>query len=85
MELLTKFGNPAPSTQRVEYSKNGSTFFSYGVAIVEKSINGKITLDKSKWDYSATTGMYRNQFLGESITETRKKINSGLYALENLN
>lgn len=63
-------------------------FQSYNSVIAEK-ITWKdridITLDAQYWDYSTTTGKYRNQFLGESIGETRKKIASGEYKLGNLN
>lgn len=45
----------------------------------------KVYLDEKYWDYSKTTGKYRNQFLGESIAETRKKIASGEYILCDLN
>lgn len=45
----------------------------------------KIVLDERYWDYSATTGKYRNQFLNEGIAETRKKIESGEYVLADLN
>lgn len=45
----------------------------------------EITLDENKWDYSTTTGKYRNQFLGEDINETQKKIKSGEYKLADLN
>ena len=44
-----------------------------------------IMLDKTYWDYSRTTGKYRNQFLGEDIKTTRKKIKSGEYILADLN
>jgi len=44
-----------------------------------------ITLDRRFWDYSRTTGKYRNQFLGETKAETQKKIDSGEYKLVNLN
>lgn len=44
-----------------------------------------IELDAVYWDYSATTGKYRNIFLGENIAETRKKIVSGEYKLTDLN
>jgi hypothetical protein len=44
-----------------------------------------IFLDEYYWDYSRTTGKYRNQFLGEGITETRKKIETGEYILKDLN
>ena len=42
-------------------------------------------LDESKWDYSVTTGKYRNQFLGEDIKETRKNIKDKQYILTDLN
>jgi hypothetical protein len=42
-------------------------------------------LDRDKWDYSVTTGRYRNQFLGETKKETQKKIDSGEYSLVDLN
>ena len=45
----------------------------------------RVFLDKRYWDYSVTTGKYRNQFLGELIAETRKKIESGEYELVDLN
>ena len=54
------------------------------IAKIDRRTN-KITLDKYYWDYSRTTGKYRNQFLGEGIAETRKKIKSGEYKLKNLN
>ena len=45
----------------------------------------KITLDSTYWDYSVTTGKYRNIFLGETKKETQKKIDAGIYTLANLN
>ncbi|KKN75879.1 hypothetical protein LCGC14_0375870 [marine sediment metagenome] len=45
----------------------------------------KIYLDREMWDYSTTTGRYRNQFLGETKAETQKKIDSGEYILTDLN
>ena len=65
-------------------------FQSYDSIIAIKDLRhdrkGKcITLDKTYWDYSSTTGKFRNLFLGENIAETRKKIASGEYQLENLN
>lgn len=52
---------------------------------VKNGIDYKIMLDASKWDYSRTTGKYRNQFLGETKPETLKKIKSGEYILADLN
>lgn len=45
----------------------------------------QVWLDAAKWDYSKTTGKYRNQFLGETKTQTEKKIASGEYLLVDLN
>ena len=47
--------------------------------------NGKTQLDEKYWDYSVTTGRYRNQFLGETRKETQVKIDSGEYVLTDLN
>ncbi len=61
------------------------TFQSYNSAIVTITPNGTVKLDKNYWDYSVTTGKYRNQFLGETKKETQAKIDSGEYKLANLN
>ena len=45
----------------------------------------KIYLDIKYWDYSVTTGKYRNIFLNETKKETEKKIKDGVYTLTNLN
>lgn len=60
-------------------------FQSYDTIIAVKDEDGNVTLDENKWDYSTTTARYRNQFLCENTTETRRKIKQGIYALENLN
>lgn len=44
-----------------------------------------IYLDEKAWDYSKTTGKYRNMFLGETKKETEAKIKSGEYIMTNLN
>ena len=46
---------------------------------------GKTYLDKYYWDYSHTTGKYRNIFLGETKKETERKIKEGIYILIDLN
>ena len=51
-------------------------FFNYG----QKET--KIYLDETYWDYSVTTGKYRNIFLNETKKETEKKIES-LFQLYN--
>lgn len=65
---------------------NGRTYFqSYDSIIACMSVSGRIELDREKWDYSKTTGRYRNLFLGETKKETQAKIDSGEYVLTNLN
>lgn len=63
---------------------NKEYFQSYNTIIAVNN-GGKITLDKNSWDYSVTTGKYRNQFLGETKKETEAKIKSGEYKLADLN
>lgn len=60
-------------------------FQSYNTIIAVKDEDGKITLDENSWDYSITTSHYRNRFLNENTAETRRKINSGVYKLADLN
>ncbi len=50
-----------------------------------KHAKTKIYLDCNTWDYSRTTGKYRNVFLNENKAETQKKIDSGEYILADLN
>ena len=84
------------ANQFVITDDNGNEFFqSYNSMIVKKDYNDhsdqvgqgglKIYLDQKYWNYSNTTGKYRNIFLGETITETKKKIKSGEYILTDLN
>lgn len=61
------------------------TFQSYDSTIAIVFSTGVVLLDENTWDYSPTTGKYRNKFLGEGIAETRKKIKSGEYILTDLN
>ncbi len=72
----------------IEDDKGNEYLQSYQSVIVKRTwINGVafIELDEKDWDYSNTTGKYRNQFLGETIKETRAKIKSGEYKLADLN
>ncbi len=80
-------GKPVPN-QFIVYVYLGDNniiyFQSYNKIIAKKS-SGKIYLDRENWDYSTTTGKYRNQFLNESKAETVKKLRDGVYELANLN
>lgn len=66
-----------------------STFQSYDsiIAVITVWPDGTrdVALDAYAWDYSKTTGKYRNRFLGESKADTERKIKSGEYTLANLN
>jgi len=76
-------GNTVPNQFII--TDNGDEYFQSYRSIIAKRSEGKIYLDNYYWDYSVTTGKYRNEFLGEGIAETRKKIASGEYVLTNLN
>lgn len=76
-------GRPVPN-QFIVRTDDAEYFKSYNTIIACRK-NGKVYLDRDGWDYSTTTGKYRNAFLRENIRETRKRIKSGEYALVDLN
>lgn len=63
----------------------GTMFQSYRSNIVFQAYGGPTFLDVDFWDYSVTTGKYRNQFLGENKAETQRNIDNGTYVLVDLN
>lgn len=77
-------GRAVPN-QFIIYTPEGTYFQSYSSVIAHCDKDGAITLDENKWDYSKTTGKYRNDFLSEGIADTRAKIKAGTYKLANLN
>ena len=83
--MTSNSGNKIANQFIIEDDFTNSIFFqSYDSMIAQKK-NGKVYLDERYWDYSVTTGKYRNQFLGETKAETQKKIDSGEYILTDLN
>lgn len=76
-------GRAVPNQLEI-YADNGDIFFQSYRTIIAKVSHGKTYLD-TQWDYSRTTGKYRNQFLGESKLETEAKIKDGTYIVTNLN
>ena len=64
---------------------NAHYFQSYESLIAMRDNEGKVFLDVNYWDYSTTTGKYRNIFLNENKSLTQKKINSNVYSLVDLN
>lgn len=77
-------GNDIPNQFEI-FTNEGKVFQSYSSIIAFIPRNGKTQLDINKWDYSNTTGKYRNQFLRETKKETEAKIKSGEYELTDLN
>ena len=83
-KMKTKFGNDSKD-QVIVHDGDRSVFVSYGTPIAEIAGYGRaVTLDEDYWNYSVTTGQYRNKFLGEGVADTRKKIKDGTYQLANL-
>lgn len=82
-QVISKY--TAVANQFIITTSDGEYFQSYQTVIALRDKSGKVTLDKNNWDYSRTTGKYRNAFLREGIADTRKKIKSGEYALADLN
>jgi hypothetical protein len=80
-------GNNGPvKNQFIIETENGRYFQSYQSVIAFRPYgNEKIQLDSQFWDYSRTTGRYRNIFLRENKAETLKKIDAGVYELTDLN
>jgi len=73
-------GNSKAANQYVIKTKHGQWFQSYDSMIAYLPFRGK-TLLGPDWDYSVTTGRYRNEFLNEGIADTRAKIESGEYLI----
>jgi len=86
MKVRNMDGNTGPVANQfiIDGDDGSETFQSYSSVVAVRARGGSITLDESTWDYSMTTGRYRNQFLGEKKAETEKKIKSGEYKLANL-
>jgi len=83
--MVSTNGNEVPNQFIINDDAENQFFQSYNTIIVKCDKYGKFYLDENYWDYSKTTGKYRNLFLGETKSETEKKIKSGEYTLCNLN
>ena len=82
--MTSKTSGREVANQFIIYGDHETTFQSYNTIIATKK-DGRVYLDKEMWDYSKTTGKYRNQFLGETKKETEAKIKNGIYILADLN
>ena len=84
-ENMTSTNGNKVANQFIINDDNGNTFFQSYRSVIVKLNGDEVELDQKYWNYSNTTGKYRNIFLNENITETRKKIKSGEYKLVDLN
>ena len=75
------------ANQFIIETESGLYFQSYNSIIAYKPFTHglKTILDKDYWEYSTTTGKYRDLFLNEDRKETERKIKSGQYVLGTLN
>ena len=81
--LTSSKGNKIANQFQV-VTENAIYFQSYN-SMIAKIEGAQVYLDPIFWDYSKTTGKYRNIFLGEDKKTTEKKIKDGTYILTNLN
>ena len=77
--------NKEVANQFIITLQNGITVFQSYNSIISVKANGETYLDYDRWDFSRTTGKYRNIFLNENTKETRYKIKHGKYGLVHLN
>ena len=88
--ITSSNGNKIANQFVIIDNENNKYFQSYNsmIALIVDDHYGegkKIYLDQKYWNYSNTTGKYRNIFLGETIKDTKAKIKSGEYILTDLN
>ena len=84
--MVSSSGNKV-ANQFIIQTDDGIYFQSYDSIIAFKSndYERSVILDAHYWDYSVTTGRYRNIFLNETKKDTELKIKSGEYKLTDLN
>jgi len=89
--MTSRSGNIVPN-QIILSDITGKTFVSYGSKIVFQSktraddgLPLEIVVDENYWDYSRTTGKYRNEFMSMGVQDVRDHIKDGRIKLGNLN
>jgi len=78
--MLGRSGKPV-ANQYIITMYGKKVFQSYDSIIAVKYNDGLVILGRN-WNYSSTTGKYRNEFLGEGIAVTREKIENGTYTID---
>ena len=81
MQMVTPGGRTVKSHFVITRNNGDVIFQSYDSAIVMIDSTGVVHLSED-WDYSTTTGKYRNMFLGETKIETMQKIQQGEYLMD---
>lgn len=85
---VSTFTTPAGNVAAEQYiitTDDYRYFQSYQTIIARiHRMTGEVTLNTS-YNQSKTTGRYRNDFLGEGIAETRRKVEAGVYEVADLN
>lgn len=89
--MTSRNGNDVPNQFIIEYEGRGvfgnfikrEIFQSYSTVIAVRTVwADQTTIELSDtWDYSVTTGKYRNIFLGEDKKTTERKIADGTYKI----
>ena len=88
VQNMTNSNGNKVANQFIIFDSEFTAFQSYNSIIVKTVFeDGKrvVYLDENTWDYSRTTGKYRNLFLGQTKKETERKIASGEYKRADLN
>ena len=90
-QMTSRSGNVVPN-QTILSDMTGRTFVSYGSKIVyqskDRASDGlplEIIVDENYWDYSRTTGKYRNEFMNMGVQDVRDHIKEGRIQVGNLN
>jgi hypothetical protein len=90
-QMTSRSGNVVPN-QTILSDMTGKTFVSYGSKIVYQSKDRgsdglplEIIVDEHYWDYSRTTGKYRNEFMNMGVQDVRNYIKECRIKLGNLN
>ena len=80
-----RVNQPWGVSNQLRIETNDAIYFQSYDSIIARIQGGEVTLDKKFWNFSTTTSKYRNKFLGETTAETQKKIDAGVYVLDDLN
>ena len=85
VQNMTSANGNKVANQFIIYGNNSDVYFQSYKSIIVKMNDDEVQLDQKYWNYSNTTGKYRNIFLNETIKDTRAKIKNGTYILTDLN